>query len=336
MEIEYLNLHTTDPYFNLACEQYVFDELPKNKSYIMLWQNDNAIIVGKYQNTYAEINTEYVKEHGIKVVRRLSGGGTGYHDLGNLNYTFITDAGEMDQLNLKLFCLPVVNVLRKIGIKAELDGRNDITIGGRKFSGNSQYAKKGRVMHHGTILYNSDLSVVEKALFVDQSKIVSKGIKSVRSRVTNVSDHLENNGISLPEFRDILLQEMIAGGNASEHILTLEEIEKIRELRVKYVSWEWNYGQSSECTITRSQRFADCGKVEMYITVQGGIVSDLEFRGDFFSYNEPSVLARKLVGGKSISVEAVEAMSQNELQQYFAGIHKEEFIAFLKNALLFE
>ena len=199
MKLSYLDLMTTDPSYNLAMEQYVFDCLPRDRMYFMLWQNDNAIIVGKYQNTISEINEEAVRERGIRVVRRLSGGGAVYHDMGNLNFTFITDAGGSGTLDMKLFCEPVVRTLAALGVRAEVNGRNDITIDGKKFSGNSQYLRQGRVMHHGTIMFDSDLSVVGEALRVDPTKIQTKGIRSVRSRVTNVAEHLPER-VTLPEF----------------------------------------------------------------------------------------------------------------------------------------
>ena len=171
MKLSYLNLTTTDPTINLATEQYVFEQLPKDRTYFMLWQNDNAIIIGKHQNTLAEINEKYVKENNISVVRRLSGGGAVYHDLGNLNFTFITDANKQANIDFHLFCQPIVKTLKSIGIHAEINGRNDITIDGKKFSGNSQLIRDGRVLHHGTILFQSDLTIVGKALQVNAEKI---------------------------------------------------------------------------------------------------------------------------------------------------------------------
>ena len=153
--LSYLNLYTTDPAWNLAAEQYVFDALPRDRTYFMLWQNDNAIIIGKHQNAAAEIDQQFVRENGVRVVRRLSGGGAVYHDMGNLNFTFIADAGSMESINFKLFCQPVVAALAALGVQAEVNGRNDMTINGQKFSGNSQYLKEGRVMHHGTIMFRS-------------------------------------------------------------------------------------------------------------------------------------------------------------------------------------
>jgi len=143
MRLDYLDLTCTDPSRNLAMEQHVFDALPRDRAYFMLWQNDNAIIIGKHQNTLAEINEPYVRAHGIRVVRRLSGGGAVYHDLGNLNFTFITDAGDTAKLDFRLFCLPIVRTLEGFGVHAEVNGRNDITIDGKKFSGNSQYLRRG-------------------------------------------------------------------------------------------------------------------------------------------------------------------------------------------------
>lgn len=330
MDIEYINLYSTDPYYNLACEQFVFDQLPRDKTYVMLWQNDRTIVIGKYQNAYAEINAEYVNAHNIKVARRLSGGGAVYHDMGNLNYTYITDSGALDQLNLKLFCQPVLKALKKVGVEAELNGRNDITIAGRKFSGNSQYMRNGRVMHHGTILFDSDLSVVEMALHVDDEKISSKGIKSVRSRVTNVSEFLDRDDINITQFRDILLSELIGEASSTQHIFSPEEMNKINLLREKYASWEWNFGQSPECTISKGRRFAGCGKIEMFVSIKDGIVSNIEFKGDFFSQDDPSELAEMLCGKPQIQFEVIEKMEHGELHRYFTGIDKADFISFIK------
>ena len=197
----YIESESFDPHFNLALEQYVFDNLDKNENYFMLWQNDNAIIVGKHQNTVAEINAEYTKENNIKVVRRLSGGGAVYHDLGNLNFTFIVSAGGgYEQFNFSDFCKPIIELLNSLGVNAVLNGRNDMSIEGKKFSGNSQYAKRGRIMHHGTIMFDSDLDIVGNSLVVSKDKIQSKGVTSIRSRVTNIKPHMQTD-VSIEEFK---------------------------------------------------------------------------------------------------------------------------------------
>ncbi len=332
MKLSYLDLTTTDPSYNLAMEQYVFDCLPRDRMYFMLWQNDNAIIVGKYQNTLSEINLEAVERRGIRVVRRLSGGGAVYHDMGNLNFTFITDAASGTALDMKLFCQPVVRTLAALGVHAEVNGRNDITIDGKKFSGNSQYLRQGRVMHHGTIMFNSDLSVVSEALQVDPTKFQTKGVRSVRSRVTNVADHLDR-PVSLPEFRQILLENILRENPGQPYPLTpkdLAAVEKLREER--YAAWDWNYGQSPACTVLRRRRVEGCGLVEAYISVDSGLISAIAFRGDFFSAVEPEELAPRFVGRTPDQAGFAAALEGMDVSRYFAGLQNDQLIEILCQA----
>ena len=329
MKLSYLDLMTTDPSYNLAMEQYVFDCLPRDRMYFMLWQNDNAIIVGKYQNTIAEINEETVRERGIRVVRRLSGGGAVYHDMGNLNFTFITDVGESNALDLKLFCEPVVRTLATLGVKAEVNGRNDITIDGKKFSGNSQYIRQGRVMHHGTIMFDSDLSVVSEALRVDPTKIQTKGIRSVRSRVTNVAEHLPEK-VTLPEFRRILLENILKENPGEAYPLTQDDLAAVEKLRAeRYATWDWNYGFSPVCTMLRRRRVDGCGMIEAYITVEHGKIAALSFKGDFVSASEPDELAAHGVNSTAYRAGYEKALSDVDVSRYFAGLQKDELIDIL-------
>ena len=293
MKLRFLDLTTTDPAFNLAAEEYVFEKLPRDAMYVMLWQNDNAIIVGKHQNTLAQINEAFVREKGIKVVRRLSGGGDVYHDMGNLNYTIIAD-GDGD-LDFGRFCRIVLDALARVGVKGELNGRNDMTIDGKKFSGNAQYAKQGRVMHHGTILFDSDSSVLAGALQVDEAKIKAKGIKSVRSRVTNVRPHLPKD-MPLKQFKKVLLGSILTQFPGEEYVFTPEDLAEIEKLSLRYRDWEWNYGKSPACDLVRKQRVEGCGTVEAYLSLDQGRIQQLQFRGDFFSAREPEGLAQRLVG----------------------------------------
>lgn len=329
MKLSYINLYTTDPEFNLAAEQYVFDVLPRDRMYFMLWQNDNAIIIGKYQNTHAEINEPFVREHGIKVVRRLSGGGAVYHDMGNLNFTFIMDAGNVETLDLHLFCEPIAKSLQSIGVNAVINGRNDITIDGRKFSGNSQYMKQGRVMHHGTIMFSSDLGIVNDALKVDADKIKAKGIKSVRSRVTNVSEHLSSD-ITLEEFRSLLLNNIIKDNNAEEYILSPADIETIEKIRAeRYSKWEWNYGFSPECTMHKKKRFEGVGTVEAMLTVEKGEIKALSFYGDFFSTDTPEALAARFIGLRPLLSDYETALEGVDVGRYFTNMTTEQLIELL-------
>lgn len=324
--LSYLNLYTTDPAWNLAVEEYVFDYLPRDRAYCMLWQNDNSVIIGRYQNTLAEINEAYVRNNGVRVVRRLSGGGAVYHDMGNLNFTFIADTEEIDTLDFKFFCQPIVRVLNHFGVTAEITGRNDITIAGQKFSGNSQYLREGRVMHHGTIMFDSDLKRVSQVLHVDPEKVTSKGISSVRSRVTSVLPHMSQ-PISLEEFRKELLQQILQGKACDEYVLSEDDlcnIQKIKEQR--YATWEWNYGLSHECQKIKKKRFPAAGSVEVSLSMDNGIIRDVYFCGDFFSVLGIDVLREKLLGVRMEEESIRSALEGLHAQHYIVGMTNEDLI----------
>jgi len=329
MKLSYLDLMTTDPSYNLAMEQYVFDCLPRDRMYFMLWQNGNAIIVGKYQNTISEINEEAVRERGIRVVRPPPPRRGGGPPRARPRATFITDADGSGTLDMKLFCEPVVRTLAALGVKAEVNGRNDITIDGKKFSGNSQYLRQGRVMHHGTIMFDSDLSVVGEALRVDPTKIQTKGIRSVRSRVTNVAEHLPER-VTLPEFRRILLENILRENPGEEYPLTPDDLAAVEKLRAeRYATWEWNYGKSPACTMLRRRRVDGCGLIEAYITVEHGLVSAVTFKGNFFSAEEPEALAAHFVGHTPDRAGYTAALDGVETARYFAGLQTDELIDIL-------
>ena len=294
--MEFLESRITDPAWNLALEQYVFDYMDKSKSYFMLWQNDNTIVIGRYQNTIAEINNDYVRENNIHVVRRLSGGGAVYHDMGNLNFTFIMDAKDADKINFHMFCEPIVQALASFGVKAEITGRNDMTVDGRKFSGNAQYIKQGRVMHHGCIMVHADTSVLGRALHVDQQKIAAKGVKSVVSRVANLSEFLPA-GVGVPEFKARLVEILSRKEEFHPCELTEEAFLVIDRLkRERYDTWDWNYGRSPAYTNTRKMRIEGCGTIEVSVEADKGEIQGLEFFGDFFALGDVDELAQRLVG----------------------------------------
>ena len=326
MKLHFLDLTTTDPAFNLAAEEYVFEKLPRDSMYVMLWQNDNAIIVGKHQNTLAQINEAFVREKGIKVVRRLSGGGAVYHDMGNLNYTIIAD-GDGD-LDFGRFCRIVLDALARVGVKGELNGRNDMTIDGKKFSGNAQYAKQGRVMHHGTILFDSDSSVLAGALQVDEEKIKAKGVKSVRSRVTNVRPHLPKD-MPLKQFKKVLLGSILTQFPGEEYIFTPGDIAEIEKLSLRYRDWEWNYGKSPACDLVRKQRVEGCGTVEICMVVDQGRIQQVQFRGDFFSAREPEGLAQRLVGLPLERQALAAVLLAEDVGSFFMGLDAAGFLDIL-------
>ena len=326
----YIESESFDPHFNLALEQYVFDNLDKNENYFMLWQNDNAIIVGKHQNTVAEINAEYTKENNIKVVRRLSGGGAVYHDLGNLNFTFIVSAGGgYEQFNFSDFCKPIIELLNSLGVNAVLNGRNDMSIEGKKFSGNSQYAKRGRIMHHGTIMFDSDLDIVGNSLVVSKDKIQSKGVTSIRSRVTNIKPHMQTD-VSIEEFKRLLVHHVFKGAEVPQYHLTEEDIKKIEALASeKYRTWDWNYGSSPKYSVIKERRFEGVGGITVCMDVENGIIKDFDIYGDYFGNGDKSNLKEILVG-KQLKKDVIEdSLKDICIGDYINKLEKDEFIDLL-------
>ena len=291
----YIKNESNNPYYNLAMEEYLFN-LDNKEDYLLLWINEPTIVVGKHQNTIEEINADYVREKHINVVRRITGGGAVYHDLGNLNYSLIIKNDYKGDYDFGKFTLPIVKALDKLGVKAEQSGRNDITIDGKKFSGNAQFISKGKLLHHGTLLFDSHMEELVNSLKVSQDKIASKGIKSVRSRVTNIKDYLSDN-IDITEFKDLLLQYMFDEDTALK-IGQLSEIDlvAIESLKTdKYLTWDWNYGQSPEFNIRKSKKF-ESGKVEALINVKSGIIENVKFYGDFFAKGDITDVEDKLKG----------------------------------------
>ena len=325
-----LESYNTNPYYNLALEQYVFDNLDRSHSYFMLWQNDNTIVVGKHQNTAEEINASYVKENNITVVRRLSGGGAVYHDLGNLNFTFITDHIDGQIFDFSTFCKPVAKALASMGVKVEISGRNDMTIDGKKFSGNAMYMKEGRVMHHGTLMFDSNPQIMEQALRVSKDKIESKGVKSVRGRVTNIKPYLSEN-ITMDEFRQALRKFMISENNMLPYTLTEQDLQSIHHLQeTVYSQWEWNYGTSPSYTIRKKRRIENCGSIEIFINVgKKGIIEDISFYGDYFGNGNPNELTAVLKGHQIEEHSLSEALEGIDVGYYINNLKRNELLDIL-------
>lgn len=326
--MKYIGNNSTNPYFNLAMEEYVLKYLPQNEEYFILWQNEPSIIIGKHQNTIEEINMGFVKENGINVVRRLSGGGAVYHDLGNVNFTFVINNVKKEILDFKKFTLPVIKALGKLGVEAELSGRNDLTIGGKKFSGNAQYIYKDRLLHHGTLLFDTDLEVLQQALNVDVSKIQSKGIKSVRSRVTNIKEHLGRE-ISIPEFIEVLSKYIFEyqGQDFDQYRLTQDDLEKVnRIMQERYATWEWNYGESPPFNFKNSKRFA-AGKVEVLLEVKDGKVNECKIYGDFLGVGDVAEVEEKIKGLRYAEEEIRRILKTMDINKYFGGISGEEILS---------
>ncbi|MGN1401446.1 MAG: lipoate--protein ligase [Bacillus sp. (in: firmicutes)] len=320
------NKGITDPQINLAIEEYALKNLGLEESYLLFYINEPSIIIGKNQNTIEEINTDYVEKQGLKVVRRLSGGGAVYHDLGNLNFSFITKDDGNSFHNFRKFTEPVVKALRKMGVDAQLSGRNDLEAEGRKISGNAQFFTKGKMFSHGTLLFNSEMENIVSALKVRKDKIESKGIKSVRSRVANISEFLSEE-MSIEEFRRELLKNIFEGyDEIPEYVLTEEDWKNIYQLSVeRYQKWQWNYGKSPDFNIQNSKRFP-IGMIEFRLQVKKGKVEDCKIFGDFFGVGDVAEIENCLTGVQYDRASIVEALEQVDVKHYFGNVTKEEII----------
>lgn len=318
---------STEPYFNQAVEEYFLKNFDEN--IFMLWRNNNAIIVGKHQNTLAEINVDKVKERDIKVVRRLTGGGAVFHDLGNVNYTFIMSYGdEGAKVDFKKYNQPIIDVLANLGVKAEFSGRNDILIDGQKFSGNAEhiYHQKQRVLHHGTLLYASEIQDISDALNVNPLKFEGKARKSVRSRITNISSHLKED-IGVDEFRKKVMDHIVTlYPDAQPYTLTHEDkiaIEKLSD--EKYSQWEWNYGYSPKYGLKKGVK-TEGGHVEVHLNVDKGHISELEIFGDFFVNRDLDEVKTALLDVEHREEAVLQKLKEIGSSKYFNNISEEELV----------
>ncbi|MGQ9333421.1 lipoate--protein ligase LplJ [Bacillus paralicheniformis] len=320
------NQNITDPRINLAIEEYCLKHLDPEETYLLFYINQPSIIIGKNQNTIEEINTKYVDENGIIVVRRLSGGGAVYHDLGNLNFSFITKDDGNSFHNFKKFTEPVVAALKRLGVDAKLSGRNDLMANGRKISGNAQFSTKGRMFSHGTLLFDSEIEHVVSALKVKKDKIESKGIKSIRSRVANISEFLDQK-MTTVEFRSMLLRYIFdTEGEIPEYKLTEKDWKIINQIsKERYQNWDWNYGKSPKFNLQHSKRF-QAGSVDIRLEVQKGVIRECKIFGDFFGVGDVSDIEEKLTGVQYERKAIEEALQGVDIKHYFGNIQKEEFL----------
>jgi lipoate-protein ligase A len=312
----------TDPYFNLAAEEYFLDGCQEDV--FMLWRNEPAIIVGKFQNSLAEINLDYVKEKQIKVVRRQTGGGAVFHDLGNLNFTFIESNSNG---NFRTFTEPILEVLHQLGVDARFEGRNDLTIDGMKISGNAQCVHHGRTLHHGTLLFAAEMTDLSQALKVNPLKFQDKAVKSVRKRVTNISEYLSDKKFTVLDLADCIMRHV---QSTREHAITYQLTEADKQainrlVKEKYSTWEWNFGQSPRYTFHKAAK-TGAGMVEVYLYIEKAEIQEVRIYGDFFSIKDIHEL-EKLLTGLPHNMDSLSAVINTiELEDYIRNITAEEFL----------
>ena len=326
------NRGINDPVMNLAIEEYALKHLPRDTDYLLFYVNGPSIIIGKNQNTIEEVNKAYVEEHALPVVRRLSGGGAVYHDLGNLNFSFIMNDDGHSFANFEKFTKPVVKALQEIGVEAVLRGRNDLVVGERKISGNAQYAWNGRMFHHGTLMFDLNVENLVQSLNVKQEKIISKGIQSVRSRVANIKEFLaeEHTEMTVEALRMHILSVIFADDEEIPvYQWTDEDWRKIEELaETRYRNWDWNYGKSPKFEIERKSRFT-AGQIDVRFSVVSGHIVACKIFGDFFGTKDVRELAQWLIGTRYDRQALKEALSEVDLSAYFGKVSLDEFLGLL-------
>ncbi len=321
------NEETTDPRMNLAIEEHLLRNLQLVEPLLLFYINTPSVILGRNQNSVEEIDPDFVRENNIHVVRRLSGGGAVYHDLGNLNFSFITH-GRQDLHNFEKFTRPVVQVLQDLGADAALQGKSDIFVAGKKVSGNAQYAAAERMFSHGTILFDSNLENMLRAINPKQAKIESKAVQSVRSFVTNVREHLSEE-MDIAQFRQTLLTGIFGGDDVPTYALTDSDWEQIREIAMqRYMTWDWNYGRSPAFNIQKTEKLP-VGKIDARIDVDKGRIQAIKIYGDFSGQRDVAELEMRLTGLRYDADAVAEALSETDLEPYFGPLEKETFLKLL-------
>jgi lipoate-protein ligase A len=318
--MKYLQNNSTDPHFNMAFDEFCLEHLKADEPVFYLWQNRPSVIIGLNQSAYAEVNLPYLQEKGILLARRVTGGGAVYHDLQNLNYTITGRIRDLES-DYPAYVETMAQALRSLGVPAELSGRNDILVEGRKCSGYAKRMYKDRLMIHGTLMYDVDIDTLTKALAVPGSKLSAAGVASVRSRVANLKDYL-------PQFPDIqafknALQELLAGGD-EEICLTDDQLAQIEaDAASKFRTWEWNCGHSPAASF-QVRKKVSCGTIEAAFSLKGGCIDGLRFSGDFLGNLPPDGIEKKLQACRYTREDILNVLRDAPVRACFDSLSPEE------------
>lgn len=319
----YIESRSNSPFYNFALEYYLMTEKEIDDMVFMFWRTTPTLMVGRFQNTYSEINLDYARKHNLQIVRRKSGGGTIYTDMGSWQFTFITPKSD-GKIDFARFIEPIVEAVRSLGADVNFNGRNDLVVGGRKFSGNAQYMKNGKTLHHGSILFDTNIEEMVRSTTVDEYKIISKGIQSVRERVTNLSEHLPAK-MSMEEFKQIMVQRILAD-QGSIYELSEEEIQRIQQIeKLEFDNWDKIFGESPACSINLKKHFTG-GTIQTHLDVDKGIIRHLKIYGDFFGDIDIENVCSLLIGCPYEKKAVMEKLKNTPSLGSIYGIRAEEFV----------
>ncbi|GAB2027065.1 lipoate--protein ligase [Lactovum odontotermitis] len=320
--LQFVKYEGNDAYQNIAMDSWLLYNLKPEKPVFALWQNKRAVIVGRNQNTFAEVNQDYIDAHNVQVVRRVSGGGAVYHDMGNICFTFFVPVASSAGVNFEQFVKPMHDALQSVGLDAKITGRNDLEIDGKKISGNAQRYAGGYLMHHGTLLWDSDVEAMIRSLNVSDEKFVSKAAKSVRSRVGMIKEYAPD--LDLQKFMDALQYYLTDKGKDGELVLTPEQWAGIKDWRDnRFSTWDWNYGESPKFGFSNHGKFAG-GGIDVNVNVEKGLITDIDFVGDFLGVRDWRDIKSQFIGLPFEPSEVLKVLDKNKEGQYFGTIENQE------------
>jgi lipoate-protein ligase A len=315
----------TDPFFNLASEEVLLKS--RTEDYFLIYRNAPSIVVGKHQNTLAEINLAYVEKEGIPVVRRISGGGTVFHDLGNLNFAFITTESDGELVDYRRHTQPIIDALKAMGLDVSLGKRNEILLGKKKISGTASHVFKKRALHHGTLLFSSRMDDLSSALKVKPELFQDRAVKSVRSEVTNISEHLVHK-IEVNDFQKLLFESILDNmEDAMKYQYSEKDLKEITKLKEdKFSTWEWNFGYSPRYQFSKALRFRD-GEIALHMNVEKGIIQEVSIKGDFLGSKDIHALEEVLVGTIHDPATIRMRLSGIRVEEYITGLENEKLLS---------